>query len=99
MEGERPADWDEQWRREPLRLDAPEHEGRTLRWRGQERLVRDLFDRIDGLEVVEIGAGRGLNALLFAKLGARATLGDQSPIALEQANALFDAHALPAELV
>jgi SAM-dependent methyltransferase len=99
MEVERPADWDEQWRQEPLRLDAPEHEGRTLRWRGQERLVRDLFGRVDGLEVVEIGAGRGLNALLFAKLGARATLLDQSPVALEQAKALFDAHGLPVELV
>jgi 2-polyprenyl-3-methyl-5-hydroxy-6-metoxy-1,4-benzoquinol methylase len=98
-EAERPADWDEQWRKEPFRLDAPDHEARTLRWRGQERLVRTLFGKIEGLEIVEIGAGRGLNAFLFARLGAKATLVDQSPVALEQAKELFDAHSLPVELV
>src|SRR4051794_21126416 len=96
---ERPADWDEQWRQEPLRLDAPDHEARTLRWRGQEALVRELFGAVDGLRVVEIGAGRGLNALLFGKLGAKATLLDQSPVALEQAKQLFDAHSGPVEPV
>ena len=98
-EVERPADWDEQWRQEPLRLDAPDREAGTLRWRGQEALVRELFGSIEGLRIVEIGAGRGLNALLFAKLGAQATLLDQSPVALEQAKALFDAHSVPVELV
>jgi 2-polyprenyl-3-methyl-5-hydroxy-6-metoxy-1,4-benzoquinol methylase len=98
-EVERAADWDEQWRQEPLRLDAPDHEARTLRWRGQEALVRERFGSIEGLRIVEIGAGRGLNALLFAKLGAQATLLDQSPVALEQAKALFDAHSVPVELV
>jgi SAM-dependent methyltransferase len=98
-EVERPADWDEQWRQEPLRLDAPDNEARTLRWRGQEALVRERFGSIEGLRIVEIGAGRGLNALLFAKLGAQATLLDQSPVALEQAKALFDAHSVPVELV
>jgi SAM-dependent methyltransferase len=96
---ERPADWDEQWRREPLRFDAPEHEARTLRWRAQEELVRRVFGSLDGLRVVEIGAGRGLNALLFAKLGAQATLLDNSPVALAQAKELFDAHSVPVELV
>jgi SAM-dependent methyltransferase len=98
-ETERPADWDEQWRREPLRLDAPDHEARTLRFQGQVRLVREVFGSLDGLRVVEIGAGRGLNALLFAKLGAKATLLDNSPVALEQAKQLFDAHSVPVDLV
>lgn len=96
---ERPADWDRQWQGEPLDLDAPRAEARTLRWRAQERLVRELFGSFEGLRAIEIGSGRGLNALLFAERGARVTLLDLSPIALEQARQLFEAHGLPVETV
>ena len=94
MIGERSADWDREWVETPLDLEAPHAEARTLRWREQERLIRERFGGFEGLRAIEIGAGRGLNAFLFAERGARVTLLDLSPIALEQARTLFDAHGL-----
>jgi SAM-dependent methyltransferase len=87
---ERAADWDAQWRVEPLDPAAAEAEARTPRWRAQERLVRDRFGGFQDLEVVELGAGRGLNALLYARRGARVTLVDLSTFVLEQAGELFE---------
>jgi len=87
---ERAADWDAQWRVEPLDPAAVEAEARTPRWRAQERLVRERFGSFDDLEVVELGAGRGLNALLYARRGARVTLVDLSTFVLEQAGELFE---------
>jgi SAM-dependent methyltransferase len=94
VEREQPADWEASWRAEPLRRDAPELESRTLRWRAQERLILERFGTFAGLDVVEIGAGRGLNALLFAVRGARVTLIDRTELALEQARWLFDQHGV-----
>jgi SAM-dependent methyltransferase len=96
---EQAADWDAQWEATPLDLAAPDDEARTPRWKAQERLVREHFGGFDGLRAVEIGAGRGINAVLYARHGAKVTLLDRSPPALEQAQAIFDAHALPVELV
>jgi SAM-dependent methyltransferase len=88
---ERAADWDAQWRAEPLEPAAARAEERTPRWRAQERLVRDRFGRFDGLRSVEVGSGRGLNGLLYAVRGAEVTLLDRSRLALEQAAELFAA--------
>lgn len=107
---ERAADWDAQWRVEPLDPAAAEAEERTPRWRGQERIVRERLGGFDGLRAIEIGAGRGLNGLLYARRGAHVTLLDESSFPLEQARDLYAAHgvgfepmeadvfALPAEL-
>jgi SAM-dependent methyltransferase len=107
---ERAADWEAQWRAEPLEPSAVRAEERTPRWRAQERLVRERFGGFDGLKAVEIGSGRGLNGLLYAVRGAEVTLVDSSRLALDQAAALFesfgaearavetDLFALPAEL-
>jgi SAM-dependent methyltransferase len=107
---ERAADWDAQWRAEPLDPGAARVEERTPRWRAQEQLVRDRFGGFDGLKAVEVGSGRGLNGLLYAMRGAEVTLVDSSRLALEQATELFaalgaepraveaDLFALPAEL-
>jgi SAM-dependent methyltransferase len=91
---EQPADWDRHWRVEPLDVDAPVAESRTPRWRAQERLVRERFGSFQGLRAIELGAGRGLNALLYAQRGADVTLLDESELALEQARHLFDAYGL-----
>jgi len=99
MAQEQRADWDARWASEPQDLEAPHREAETPRWRAQERLVRDRFGGFDGLRAIEIGAGRGLNAFLFAERGARVTLLDDSPVALAQARELFDAHAVPLETV
>jgi SAM-dependent methyltransferase len=92
------ARWDELWSAEPFDPAAPFAEERTPRWRAQERLVAGLFGGFEGLRAIEIGAGRGLNALLFARRGADVTLLDRSPVALEQARRLFGEHALPVTL-
>ena len=91
------ADWSRRWEAEPFDPDAPLAEERTLRWRAQERLVLERFGSFAGLRVIEIGAGRGLNGLLFARRGSKVTLLDLSPIAIEQAGRLFAAHELPVE--
>ena len=96
---ERVADWDAQWTAEPLDLRAPDAEARTPRWRAQERIVRERFGSFRGLGVVELGAGRGLNALLYGQRGARVSLLDLSPLVLAQAKELFAAHGVEAGLV
>ena len=93
------ADWDAEWRREPLDPSAPLYEAKTLRWREQERLICRRFGGFDGLRAIEIGSGRGLNAFLFAERGAKVTLLDNSPTALDQARELFGAHGVPLETV
>ena len=57
-----------------------------------------FLGRFDGLRAIEIGAGRGLNAFLFARRGADVTLLDRSSVALEQAKRLFDEHGLQVTL-
>jgi 2-polyprenyl-3-methyl-5-hydroxy-6-metoxy-1,4-benzoquinol methylase len=93
------ADWDAQWREAPPNHDAPLQEERTLRWHAQERIVGERFGGFTGLRAIEIGAGRGLNALLYARRGAEVTLVDLSETALQQAEDLFRAHGLQVELV
>jgi SAM-dependent methyltransferase len=83
------ADWDAQWRAEPLEAAAPKLEARTPRWRAQERLVAGRFGGFAGLRTIEIGAGRGLNGLLYALRGAEVTLLDSSALVLAQARELY----------
>jgi 2-polyprenyl-3-methyl-5-hydroxy-6-metoxy-1,4-benzoquinol methylase len=91
---ERAADWDAQWRAEPLDPAAADTEERTPRWRAQERIVRERFGGFEGLRAIEIGAGRGLNGLLYARRRAQVTLLDESTLALEQARELYAAHGV-----
>jgi SAM-dependent methyltransferase len=88
---ERAADWDAQWRAEPLNPAAADVEVGTPRWRAQERLVGEWLGGFERLRVIEIGAGRGLNGLLYARRGASVTLLDESALVLEQARDLYDA--------
>jgi 2-polyprenyl-3-methyl-5-hydroxy-6-metoxy-1,4-benzoquinol methylase len=96
---ERSADWDAQWRAEPLDPAAVAAEERTPRWRAQDRIVHERLGGFAGLRAIEIGAGRGLNGLLYARRGAEVTLLDRSPLVLEQAQALASALALRFEPV
>jgi SAM-dependent methyltransferase len=96
---EQPADWDAQWQQEPEALDAPDEEERTPRWKAQERLVTAQLGGFEGLKVIEVGAGRGTNGVLYGKRGAKVTLLDLSDTALAQAAALFAAHGVEVELV
>ncbi len=97
--GERAADWDRHWRSDPVDPGAPAAEARTPRWRAQERFVRDRFGGFEGLSVIELGAGRGLNGVLCAQRGARVTLLDVSQFPLDQARGLFSAQGLDVQTV
>lgn len=96
--GEQAADWNAVWR------DTPEFEDldaelRGLRWRVQRELVTQRRSEIEGLRVIEVGAGRATNALLYALHGASATVLDGSAVALEQAVERFARHGLDLETV
>ena len=48
--------------------------------------------------MIELGGGRATNALLYAQRGARVTVLDRSPVALEQAESRFATHGVAAEM-
>lgn len=96
---EQATDWDRHWSVEPLDAGAPLAEARTPRWLAQEQLVREHLGSFEGLDAIEIGAGRGLNALLYAQRGAAVTLLDESDLPLGQAQKLFAAHGVGFEPV
>ena len=96
---ERAADWDAHWRVEPLDPGAADAEERTPRGRAQERIVCERLGGFEGLRAIEIGAGRGLNGLLYARRGADVTLLDEAPLPLEQARVLYAAHSVGFEAV
>jgi SAM-dependent methyltransferase len=96
---ERAADWDAHWRVEPLDPAIADAEELTPRWRAQERIVHARLGGFDGLRAIEIGAGRGLNGLLYARRGAAVTLLDESAFPLEQARTLYAAHGVGFEAV
>jgi len=93
MAGER-ADWAGIWEETAFDRDADAKEEATPRWRAQERIVREDLGGFDSLAVIEIGAGRGLNAMLYGKRGADVTLLDVEDVALEQAARVYGDHAL-----
>jgi 2-polyprenyl-3-methyl-5-hydroxy-6-metoxy-1,4-benzoquinol methylase len=104
------ADWDALWETEPEDEDFDVEET-TLRWRVQMEHIRTRFGSMEGLKVVEIGAGRATNALMYARHGAEVTILDQSALALDLAQQRFarfgltatsveaDVFDLPAELL
>ncbi len=96
---EQAADWDAVWLKDDPDLDDARAEESGLRWRVQRDLVTQRRGGIEGLRIIEIGAGRATNALLYALHGAKATVLDQSAIALEQAAARFAQHDIEVETV
>ena len=96
---ERPGDWDGQWRATPEDLAAPDAEARTPRGLAQERIVRERLGGFEGLRAIEIGAGRGVNGVLYAERGAKVSLLDVSELPLEQARPLFESRGLEFEPV
>lgn len=96
---EREADWDRLWSDQDEAPGSLDVELGSLRWRTQRDLVERRFGSFEGLEVIEIGAGQGTNALLYALHGARATVLDRSSVALEQSRRRFSRHGLEVELV
>ena len=87
-----PELWDKLWRRpveaaEDLhRLQQEEH---SIRWQRIEQRVSDHFGCFRGLKVIEVGAGRGTNAALFAKRGSDVAVLDYSEVALKRSQQFF----------
>jgi 2-polyprenyl-3-methyl-5-hydroxy-6-metoxy-1,4-benzoquinol methylase len=97
-----PELWDDIWR---SGTSADEHrrnvarEELSIRWQRIERRVAAQFGGFENLSAIEIGAGAGTNAAMFAKRGASVTLLDYSERALAGAHELFAANGLEADFV
>lgn len=85
--------WDKHWERYRfgIREDRQiiHQELSSLRWNKIEQRTIKRFGRISGLEVVEIGSGRGEVSALMALKGADVTLMDYSEPALDKAASLY----------
>lgn len=92
MKKNTPQVWDNVWsdtglvKEDVLILAAEEA---TIRWKRLEKVMEKEYGSIRGLNVIEIGSGIGTYAALFAKNGAKVTLLDYSPKALERAKEFF----------
>jgi 2-polyprenyl-3-methyl-5-hydroxy-6-metoxy-1,4-benzoquinol methylase len=99
QEIEQPADWEALWDSLDEAHDEVDAEQRSLRWRVQEELAQRAFGGLEGVDVIEIGAGRSTNALVYAMRGARAAALDTSATALELTRKRFAQRGLPVETV
>ncbi len=94
--------WDRTWANpvssahNSLRLAKEE---RGVRWQRLEQIVLDRCGSFEDLNVIEIGAGMGTNAALMAERGAKVTVLDYSPKAIERAKQFFQGMGLPATFV
>lgn len=85
--------WDDIWK--GIKTDIckdkfmVQREASSIGWKKIEKRVLDKYRSFKGLDVIEIGAGRGENSLLMSLRGANVTLLDCSEVALEKAKLLF----------
>ena len=102
MANNTPQLWDKLWTT-PVSTEEDlfklAQEENSIRWQRLERIVLDTFGTFNGLRVIEIGAGAGTNAALMAKRGARVTLLDYSPAALDRGREFFARNGLPVNMV
>lgn len=94
--------WDRFWKdRGSPEQDAFDlaNEELGIRWQRIERIVAKRFGPFGGLRVIEIGAGAGTNAALFAKHGADVTILDFSQTALDRSREFFERNRLKARYV
>lgn len=94
--------WDNVWAR-PAAVDkdlyAVAKEERLIRWQRMEAMILERFGGFEGLSVIELGSGRGTNAVLMAQRGARVAVLDYSETALQRSRRLFDQMKLPVDLI
>lgn len=97
-----PQLWDEVWAAAPGSDGDRENfvrEERSIRWRRMERLLLSEFGRLEGLKVIEIGAGAGTVSALLARRGAKVSLLDYSRGALQRSRDTFARNGLEAEFI
>lgn len=94
--------WDGCWSREVSveedRFNLAKEE-KTIRYQRIEKIIRERFGKVDGLRVIEIGAGAGTNAALLAKRGAAVTVLDYSEKVLLRSRDFFSRNNLEADFV
>jgi 2-polyprenyl-3-methyl-5-hydroxy-6-metoxy-1,4-benzoquinol methylase len=92
--------YEESYRNESGRLTSDLLQEAATYSKGLYQFVTESKDRFlpnldwNGLQVLELGAGRGGLGLHLARLGAEVTLVDFSPTALEQAQAIYSLEGL-----
>ena len=93
--------WDNSWNRliEKDSIKMAEKERTSSRFQLICSILKRELGHIEGIEVVEIGSGMGLNSLALALLGAKVTLVDYSEIALKKAAALFQYYEIYPTLI
>jgi 2-polyprenyl-3-methyl-5-hydroxy-6-metoxy-1,4-benzoquinol methylase len=85
--------WNDIWQNVDIDADEDsltiQRELSSISWQKIESIVAKTFKSFSGIEVIELGSGRGEHALLMALQGAQVTLCDYSDAALEKAEMLF----------
>jgi 2-polyprenyl-3-methyl-5-hydroxy-6-metoxy-1,4-benzoquinol methylase len=101
MQKNTPELWDKLWNETSEAEDRYNLvvEERGMRWQRMEKLVLKRFGTFKNLKVIEVGAGAGTNALLFAKRGAKITILDYSPKAIERSKEFFKRNKCDAEFI
>lgn len=97
-----PKLWDKVWEQTPTQAEDQynlRHEENSIRWQRIEKTILQKFGSFKNLRVIEVGAGAGTNAALFAKQGAKVTILDYSEGALARSREFFNRLDLKAEFV
>ena len=85
--------WDDCWNRKVSfqadRFNLAKEE-KSVRFQRIEKIIINGFKSFNTLKVIEIGAGAGTNAALFAKRGADVTILDYSKKALSRSREFFE---------
>jgi 2-polyprenyl-3-methyl-5-hydroxy-6-metoxy-1,4-benzoquinol methylase len=94
--------WNQLWKgagAQPATLQTLQTEQRSVRWQRVRKIILRSFGSFAELRVVELGAGMGTYAALFAMEGATVTLVDYSDEALSLARRFFSTLGLSADYV
>ncbi len=92
--------WDEVWERGAALdedLYALAKERANVRFQRISARIVQRFGGFEDLDVIEIGAGAGTNAALFATLGSRVSVLDYSEKALERSRVFFERNRISAK--
>lgn len=94
--------WDKLWEEsssEEKDKFSIEYQKKTILWkRIRERVIKE-FGSFKGLKTIEVGAGEGIDSLLFAMEGADVTVLDYSTNALETSRLLFKRFGYKAKFI
>jgi SAM-dependent methyltransferase len=97
-----PQLWDELWAGGAAAdedVDALANEHMGVRFQRMRARVIKRFGGFEGLQVIEIGAGAGTNAALFASMGSSVTVLDYSEQAIERSRVFFERNGISARQV